>query len=143
LDDAAALSLPTPKADDDADFSETNAANASFMSESIYKKLPSPKTRKHKTISAFPLNSFTKGGPNEDVDKGRQSMPILHEHFEPGLNIRDLQAHNDMITALDFDVPFGTMVTAALDDTVRVWDLNAGRCMGLLEGHHGKATLFK
>jgi division protein 1 len=43
-----------------------------------------------------------------------------------------------MITALDFDVPFGTMVTAALDDTVRVWDLSAGRCMGLLEGHHGK-----
>jgi division protein 1 len=40
-----------------------------------------------------------------------------------------------MITALDFDVPFGTMVTAALDDTVRVWDMNAGRCMGFLEGH--------
>ena len=63
-------------------------------------------------------------------------MPILHEHFEPGSNIREIQAHNDMITALDFDVPFGTMVTAALDDTVRVWDLNAGRCMGMLEGHH-------
>ena len=27
------------------------------------------------------------------------------------------------------------MVTSALDDSVRVWDLNAGRCMGLLEGH--------
>lgn len=49
--------------------------------------------------------------------------------------IKEIPAHNDMITALDFDVPFGTMVTAALDDTVRVWDLNAGRCMGLLEGH--------
>jgi division protein 1 len=62
-------------------------------------------------------------------------MPILHEHFEPGSMIRDIQAHNDMITAMDFDVPFGTMVTSALDDTVRVWDMNAGRCMGLLEGH--------
>lgn len=40
-----------------------------------------------------------------------------------------------MITALDFDIPFGTMVTSALDDTVRVWDLNGGRCMGFLEGH--------
>jgi len=39
------------------------------------------------------------------------------------------------VTALDFDMPFGTMVTAALDDTVRVWDLNLGRCMGFLEGH--------
>ncbi|EHK98591.1 putative Mitochondrial division protein 1 [Glarea lozoyensis 74030] len=54
---------------------------------------------------------------------------------EPGSMIREIQAHGDMITALDFDVPFGTMVTSALDDSVRVWDLNAGRCMGLLEGH--------
>ncbi len=70
-------------------------------------------------------------------------MPILHEHFEPGSNIRELPAHNDMITALDFDVPFGTMVTAALDDTVRVWDLNLGRCMGLLEGHHASVRCLQ
>src|SRR2546421_6443287 len=62
-------------------------------------------------------------------------MPILHEHFEPGSMIKELPAHNDALTALDFDMPFGTMVTAALDDTVRVWDLNLGRCMGFLEGH--------
>jgi len=49
--------------------------------------------------------------------------------------IREFSAHHDMVTAVDFDVPFGTMVTAALDDTVRVWDMNAGRCMGFLEGH--------
>lgn len=96
------------------------AADASFMSESIYEKLPAatttPKPKRHKTIR-------------------RKSMPILHEHFEPGSVIREIPAHNDMITALDFDVPFGTMVTSALDDTVRVWDMNAGRCIGLLEGH--------
>ena len=59
LEDAAALSLPTPKADvaDDNDMSETNAMSASFMSESIYEKLPSPKTRKHKTISDVPMTS--------------------------------------------------------------------------------------
>ena len=62
-------------------------------------------------------------------------MPILHEHFEPGSPIKTLPAHKDTITALDFDIPFGTMVTAALDDTVRVWDLSAGRCIGFLEGH--------
>jgi division protein 1 len=95
--------------------------DASFMSESIYEKLPSANStptrpKRHKTIR-------------------RKSMPILHEHFEPGSMIREIQAHNDTITALDFDVPFGTMVTSALDDTVRVWDMNAGRCIGLLEGH--------
>jgi mitochondrial division protein 1 len=36
---------------------------------------------------------------------------------------------------MDFDHPFGTLVTSAMDDTVRVWDLNAGRCLGFLEGH--------
>lgn len=105
--------------DDDKD---SDNMSVSFMSESVYGKLPkannkeSPKSKRRKTPR-------------------RISMPVLHEHMEAGSRIRELQAHNDMITALDFDAPFGTMVTAALDDTVRVWDLNAGRCMGMLEGH--------
>ncbi|KAL9109193.1 MAG: hypothetical protein Q9227_006118, partial [Pyrenula ochraceoflavens] len=94
------------------------AEDASFMSESIYGKLSSdsPKAKRPKRSR-------------------RKSMPILHEHLEPGSQIKTLPAHNDTITALDFDIPFGTMVTAALDDTVRVWDLSAGRCIGFLEGH--------
>jgi division protein 1 len=109
------------KEEAELDEAEGGAMDASFMSESIYEKLPSANStptrpKRHKTIR-------------------RKSMPILHEHFEPGSMIRELQAHSDTITALDFDVPFGTMVTSALDDTVRVWDMNAGRCMGYLEGH--------
>jgi division protein 1 len=99
-----------------ADTPEAQAMDASFMSESIYETLPSPKKRRPKFIT-------------------RKSMPVLHEHLEPGSNIKSLPAHNDAITAIDFDMPFGTMVSAALDDTVRVWDLNLGRCMGFLEGH--------
>ena len=87
-----------------------------FMSASIYDKLSSPQKRHPRAIR-------------------RISMPILHEHLESGSKIKEFQAHNDTITALDFDAPFGTGVTAALDDTLRVWDLNAGRCLGLLEGH--------
>jgi division protein 1 len=92
-----------------------------FMSQSVYEKLPpsSPSTPSRK--------------PKRVIR--RKSMPILHEHFQPGSNIREIRAHGDNITAVDFDAPFGTMVTAALDDTVKVWDLNAGRCMGYLEGH--------
>jgi division protein 1 len=109
------------RAEAELDEGEDSAMGASFMSESIYEKLPSANStptrpKRHKTIR-------------------RKSMPILHEHFEPGSMIRELQAHSDTITALDFDVPFGTMVTSALDDSVRVWDMNAGRCMGYLEGH--------
>jgi division protein 1 len=120
LDDAEAFSQ-SANIEEDLDGPEDPAMDASFMSESIYEKLPSANStptrpKRHKTIR-------------------RKSMPILHEHFEPGSMIREFQAHNDMITALDFDVPFGTMVTSALDDTVKVWDMNAGRCIGLLEGH--------
>lgn len=99
---------------------ESEAMDASFMSQSIYDKLPSSASPKSKRRP-----KFTK----------RKSMPVLHEHLEPGSHIKTIPAHNDSITALDFDQPFGTMVTAALDDTVRVWDLNLGRCMGFLEGH--------
>lgn len=105
--------------DDRPQTPEAEAMDASFMSESIYDKLPSPKSAKKKR-------------PNF---KSRKSMPILHEHLESGSNLKTLNAHTDIITALDFDAPFGTMVTASLDDTVKVWDLNLGRCMGFLEGH--------
>jgi len=100
-----------------------DAYDHEFMSQSVYEKIPTP-TSAASTPSRKPKKVHRK-----------QSMPILHEHFEPGSNIREIRAHRDNITALDFDAPFGVMATAALDDTVRVWDLNAGRCMGLLEGH--------
>ncbi|KAK2746942.1 Mitochondrial fission protein [Myotisia sp. PD_48] len=103
---------------------ETTAMDASFMSESMYEKIPSPKSWRQKSIR-------------------KRSMPILHEHFEPGSLIKELHAHNDVVTALDFDVPFGTMVSAAMDDTVRVWDLNLGRCMGFLEGHHASVRCLQ
>jgi mitochondrial division protein 1 len=107
--------------DDETDdtLEEHRAMDASFMSESIYEKLPpiSPPKRRRPRINK------------------RKSMPVLHEHMEPGSDIKTIPAHNDCITSLDFDLPFGTLVTAALDDTVRVWDLNLGRCMGFLEGH--------
>lgn len=99
---------------------EAEAMDASFMSQSIFEKLPTAPSPKSKRRP-----KFTK----------RKSMPVLHEHLGAGSHIKTIPAHNDTITAFDFDQPFGTMVSAALDDTVRVWDLNLGRCMGFLEGH--------
>lgn len=100
---------PTPEEEDD------------FMSQSVYDKLPGSTAS---TPAKRPKRS-----------RRRKSNAIIHEHFEPGSNIREIRAHHDNITAMDFDAPFGVMVTAALDDSVRVWDLNAGRLMGYLEGH--------
>ncbi|KAI0394389.1 mitochondrial division protein [Xylariaceae sp. FL0594] len=115
---AAAAAPPTRSDEDDL---VTDQDVDEFMSKSVYEKIPSASStpsrpKRHKTIR-------------------RKSMPVLHEHFDPGFNIREIKAHGDQITAIDFDVPFGTMVSASLDDTVKVWDLNAGRCIGELEGH--------
>lgn len=137
----------TPKSDEAEESfaaSEDPAMDASFMSESIYQKLPSPspKSLKHKSTSTYhppdPVESLTDEEEELDADHspGKRSMPILHEHFEAGSPIKEIDAHTDMVTAIDFDYPFGTMVSAAMDDTVRVWDLHAGRCSGFLEGHH-------
>jgi division protein 1 len=119
LDDAAALA--PPKEDSrptTAGTGSSGAVSETFMSESIYEKIPSTKT---KNKQRKPIR--------------RQSMRVLHEHLESGSKIKELPAHADIITALDFDAPWGTLVTASLDDTVRVWDLDAGRCIGMLEGH--------
>ena len=131
LDDAATLGYAItppgesdPNADANAVTLETETISDTFMSASIYEKIPSPKAKRHKLPR-------------------RKSMPIRHEHFEPGTSVKEIPAHNDMITALDFDAPFGTMVTAALDDTVRVWDLNQGRCLGLLEGHRASVRCLQ
>ena len=130
LDDAATLghATATPPTEIDVETEATATdvqdMSASFMSASIYGKLPSPKAKRNKLSR-------------------RKSTPIRHEHFEPGSSIKEFQAHNDMITALDFDAPFGTMVTSALDDTIRVWDLNLGRCIGFLEGHHASVRCLQ
>lgn len=138
---ATAKATPTSETNES---SEEAALDASFMSESIYQKLPttSPRGRKVRSISTLCSNL----GEVEDVlimVLGKKSMPILHEHFAPGTAIKEIPAHNDMITALDFDYPFGTLVSAALDDTVRVWDLSAGRCVGFLEGHHASVRCLQ
>ncbi|KAK5624942.1 hypothetical protein RRF57_000658 [Xylaria bambusicola] len=115
---AAANAEPTRSDEDDL---ITDEDVDEFMSKSVYEKIP-------------PVSN-TPSGHRRQKSMRRRSMPVLHEHFDPGFNIREIKAHADQITALDFDVPFGTMVSASLDDTVKVWDLNAGRCIGSLEGH--------
>lgn len=121
VEEAESIALQTPTKTDEDLALDREDDDAGFMSQSIYEKLPSANSTPSRSKKPRNLR--------------RKSMPILHEHFDPGTMIREIRAHQDNITALDFDAPFGTMVTAAMDDSVRVWDLNAGRCMGFLEGH--------
>ncbi|KAG6013981.1 Mitochondrial fission protein [Claviceps lovelessii] len=120
-DEAEAIARNTPTRDEADLVGDADDHDPEFMSQSVYEKIP------HST-NATPTKRPKK------VHR-RKSMPIRHEHFEAGSSIRQIRAHKDTVTALDFDAPFGTMVSAALDDTIKVWDLNAGRCIGVLGGH--------
>jgi division protein 1 len=140
IQDAAAQATKTPPLEPTPDTAADLAESTdTFMSESVYDKLPAPSPSPTKTDKEKEKEKEKK---KRRVNR-RKSMPVLHEHMEKGSRIREFQAHNDMITALDFDAPFGTLVSAALDDTVRVWDLNAGRCIGLLEGHHASVRCLQ
>lgn len=55
----------------------------------------------------------------------------------PSFAIQTLANHTGRITALDFTEPYGTLVSAAADETVRVWDLCSGEEVGRLRGHKG------
>ncbi|GME76479.1 unnamed protein product [Ambrosiozyma monospora] len=65
----------------------------------------------------------------------RRHRPTLQQYYKPGDKINEFHAHDDAVTSLAFDAPFGTLVTASTDNTVRVWDMNRYKCVGLLEGH--------
>ncbi|KAL5594361.1 hypothetical protein BROUX41_001296 [Berkeleyomyces rouxiae] len=105
--------------------SDDESLSSGFMSKSVYEKLPHPHSSAASTTSRSKKPRTIR----------RKSMPVLHEYFETGSSIKEFRAHQDTITALDFDTPFGLMVTSALDDSLKVWDLNAGRCIGVLDGH--------
>ncbi|CCK69254.1 Caf4p KNAG_0C01410 [Huiozyma naganishii CBS 8797] len=61
----------------------------------------------------------------------------LQELYQPGTNVATFQkAHSDGISSLDFDFPFGTMITAGhMDHTMKIWDLSGRKQIGQLLGH--------
>ncbi|TDL22407.1 WD40 repeat-like protein [Rickenella mellea] len=74
--------------------------------------------------------------------KGPAFLPSEHDELPPGVAFMTLSSHNAPISALDFSEPYGTLVTAALDDAPpRVWDLLSGTEIGELRSRpslHGE-----
>ena len=67
----------------------------------------------------------------------RKSFPTFQQLYEPGTKIGSIMStHDDFLTCLDFDAPFGTLCTAGyLDHTVKIWDLSKQNKIGELAGH--------
>lgn len=104
-----------PESEQPGEVDDDGNEGMGLMSQSIYGKLQTSKLRTRA--------------------RRRKTMPTLQQFYQPGKNIRTIQGHKDSVTAMDFDIPFGTMVTASLDDSVLVWDLSRGQVTNELNGH--------
>ncbi|WWC66892.1 mitochondrial division protein 1 [Kwoniella pini CBS 10737] len=69
--------------------------------------------------------------------KGPAFLPSEHDELPAGVAFMTLNGHTAPITALDFNEPYGMLVTAGQDDIVKVWDLCDGEEIGQLRGHTG------
>lgn len=115
--------------DDHNDKAKTGSTNISpLMSRSIYQKL---KTKEETPLKK--LHNFY----HDHNKKHRKSFPTLQQYYNRGSIINEFkEAHNDAITCLDFDVPFGTLCTAGhLDHSIKIWDLSQKKQIGQMTGH--------
>ncbi|CAG8609617.1 3241_t:CDS:10 [Dentiscutata erythropus] len=72
-------------------------------------------------------------GQNMRIRKGKTTL----RSQEPGTCIKTLEGHDDMILCLDFNKSNGTLASASLDNTLKLWDLANYQCLGILDGHKG------
>lgn len=76
----------------------------------------------------------------EEDSKSYSRVTSTTKSFKAGDQIHKFQAHHDPITCLAFDEPYGRLLTCSLDNTVRLWDMNRYKCIGLLEGHYASVN---
>ncbi|KAJ3907063.1 WD40-repeat-containing domain protein [Lentinula edodes] len=69
---------------------------------------------------------------------GPAFLPSEHDELPPGVAFMTLDSHTAPISALDFSEPYGTLVSASVEDSQPiVWDLLSGTESGRLRGHVG------
>jgi F-box and WD-40 domain protein 1/11 len=52
-----------------------------------------------------------------------------------------LRGHADSVYCLEFDSK--RIISGSRDQTIKVWDIQTGRCLGTFRGHHGSVLCLK
>jgi mitochondrial division protein 1 len=109
----------------------------SLLSKSIYGKLQES-VRKQERPKVTPTSTPHKKSATSTPSRRRRTMPTLQQYYTPGKEIRTITAaHNEGISALDFDIPFGTMACTGVEDSsITLWDLSRGEKLSTLPGHN-------
>ncbi|CEP60046.1 WD repeat MDV1/CAF4 family protein LALA0_S01e01772g [Lachancea lanzarotensis] len=127
--------------------SDDDEETSALMSKSIYQKVRSRHERRGSKSTAKSSHHFHEPSRTKfhSSNRRRKTYPTLQQFYEPGSKIMALpQAHDDGITCLDFDMPFGTMSTAGkLDHCVKIWNLSKGTQIGSLSGHLASVSCMR
>ncbi|WVQ80400.1 mitochondrial division protein 1 [Cryptococcus sp. DSM 104549] len=107
--------------------------------EGVQELLASPAIKAAAGAKALPSSSAAPGMNTKSSRrrKGPAFLPSEHDELPSGVAFMTLTGHTGPITALDFNEPYGMLVTAGQDDVVKVWDLCDGEEVGQLRGHTG------
>lgn len=69
--------------------------------------------------------------------RGPAFLPSEHDDLPKNVAFMSLKEHLQPITALDFSSPYGHLVSASTDETLKLWDLASGEVIRNLSGHRG------
>lgn len=105
--------------------------------EGIQELMASPSVTSAAGVKALPPSAQQTVSSSSRRRKGPAFLPSEHDELPSGVAFLTLEGHTAPITALDYDEPYGTLVTAGQDDLVKVWDLCDGEVLGELRGHKG------
>lgn len=137
LGESGALNNDKYKHDVNLDDSESTSSEDYAMIDNEHQEPQPDDDDKSYLLSQSIYTSLQKKPPkfNKISHKNRKIKPTLQNYYSSGTQISSFNAHEQSISCFDFDYPFGTLVSASLDATVRVWDLSTHKCLTLLEGH--------
>lgn len=99
--------------------------------------MASPSVTSAAGVKALPPSAQQTVASSSRRRKGPAFLPSEHDELPSGVAFLTLEGHTAPLTALDYDEPYGTLVTAGQDDAVKVWDLCDGEVLGELRGHKG------
>lgn len=124
--------------------STSNSNSLPSISNSNLPSLPSmfiPENASDTATTVEELSKFYEG-PHR---KQKYVSVSLQELYQPGSVVANFnKVHDDGITCLDFDFPFGTMITAGfMDHSIKIWDLSGRKQIGQLDGHHASITCMQ
>ncbi|KAI3623431.1 MDV1 [Malassezia furfur] len=92
-----------------------------------------------RTVLPAPPGDEATAHPTHKTTSRRRKLPVFlpseHDELPHGVAFMTLAHHSGPIAALDFSEPYGTLVSAAAEAHMRVWDLSTGEEVGRLRRH--------